>query len=113
MTNSFNESLSALMDNEADELELRRLLKEMEARHAEGNDTGMDELKSTWQRYHVISAVLKQEVHTVPARNLLAGIKAGLADDPVPVATGTPAKSSSRAAGRGDGSSFSPVGHLS
>ena len=46
------ESLSALMDNQASELELQRLLK------ATGEDA---ELKAAWSRYHLARAVMKKE----------------------------------------------------
>lgn len=77
------------MDNEADDLELRRLLKAMESSREEGAVSAqageLDDLKAKWQRYHVISASLKQEIHTSPSRSLLAGIQAELADEPAPV----------------------------
>jgi sigma-E factor negative regulatory protein RseA len=81
MTEQLHESLSALMDNEADELELRRLLKEMDALDPE---TDISALKAKWHRYHVLSASLKQEIHSVPSRNLLAGIQDELKQDAAP-----------------------------
>lgn len=49
---SFDESLSALMDNEADDLELRRLLKEL---------PGDSSLLATWGRFHEAQSVLHNE----------------------------------------------------
>lgn len=49
MSDYERESLSALMDGEADDLELRRLLKSME------EDA---ELSAQWERYHLAQAVL-------------------------------------------------------
>ncbi len=46
------ETLSALMDNEADELELRRLLKDLPQE---------PELAETWRRFHVARSVLHKE----------------------------------------------------
>ncbi|MCB1664440.1 MAG: sigma-E factor negative regulatory protein [Pseudomonadales bacterium] len=46
------ESLSALMDNEADDLELRRLLK---------TAPGDGELGETWRRYNLVRSVLQHE----------------------------------------------------
>ena len=80
MANKLHESLSALMDNESDELELRRILKELEATES----SEQAELAGKWHRYHVLSASLKQEIHTIPSRNLLAGIQAELAQDAAP-----------------------------
>lgn len=53
MSDKLFESISALMDNEVDDLELRRLLKEMETN---------DELALVWSRYHVARAVLHKEL---------------------------------------------------
>ena len=64
------ESLSALMDDEADELELRRILRAL---------PGNPELSAAWQRYHTVRASLHNEIHSRPAVNLLAGINARLA----------------------------------
>lgn len=87
MANKLHESLSALMDNEADALELRRILKEMEvlgdSKTAEGM-TDLVELKAKWHRYHVLSASLKQEIHSAPSCNLLTAIQAELEQDAVP-----------------------------
>jgi len=79
MTDKLHESLSALMDNEADELELRRVLKALE-----GQGEDVTALKAKWQRYHVVSASLKREIHVSPSRNLLAGIQAELEQDAIP-----------------------------
>ncbi len=48
-----NESLSALLDGEADDLELRRLLKSLDSES--GN---AEELLRQWQRYHLAQDVL-------------------------------------------------------
>jgi len=79
MTDKLHESLSALMDNEVDELELRRVLKALE-----GQGEDVTALKAKWQRYHVVSASLKREIHVSPSRNLLAGIQAELEQDAIP-----------------------------
>jgi sigma-E factor negative regulatory protein RseA len=52
MSNKDKESLSALIDNEIDDLELRRLLKAVE----------LDaELRSTWERMNLVQAVLHDD----------------------------------------------------
>lgn len=87
MANKLHESLSALMDNEADELELRRILKEMESLGQSQSAEDISELaalKATWHRYHMVSASLKQEIHTYPSRNLLANIQAELEQEAIP-----------------------------
>lgn len=65
-----NEALSALMDGEVAELELRRLLREM---------PGNPELVATWKRYHTLRASMQQELHVNPRVDLLAGVQARLA----------------------------------
>lgn len=50
MTERLRESLSALMDDEADDLELGRVLRAMEA--------GDDQVRETWSRYQFVSTVM-------------------------------------------------------
>ena len=50
MSEQLRESLSALMDDEANELEVQRLLRKMAA---------ADDLCQTWVRYHVARDALK------------------------------------------------------
>lgn len=52
MTDKLKESLSAVIDGEADEFELRRVFDEA-ARN--------DELTDTWHRYHLISTIMRGE----------------------------------------------------
>lgn len=82
MSDKVQESLSALMDNEADDLELRRILKKMPGTESR------DGIKEKWARYHLISATLKQEVHSRPAVDLLDGIHAIIDEDPLPIRAG-------------------------
>jgi negative regulator of sigma E activity len=70
------EALSALMDNEADELELRRVIKNLQLH---------PELSETWRRYHTVRASLQQDIHAVPSVNLLSGIHAKLGSQVVVV----------------------------
>jgi sigma-E factor negative regulatory protein RseA len=65
-----HEAMSALMDGEADELELRRILRELPAK---------PELYAAWKRYHSVRASLQQDIHHDPAVNLLQGVQARLA----------------------------------
>jgi sigma-E factor negative regulatory protein RseA len=75
MSENLKESLSALMDNEVDDLELRRILKNL----AEDKS-----LQETWERYHLVSSCLKREVHSKPSVDLLTGIHAALENEAVP-----------------------------
>jgi sigma-E factor negative regulatory protein RseA len=71
---SLRESLSALMDNEADELEVRRILK------ASGDDSS---LRSDWARYQAARALMHKEPWQKTI-DLSAGIAAAIASDPTP-----------------------------
>lgn len=72
---TLQESLSALMDNEADELEIRRVLQSSESDPA---------LRSTWNRYQLARAVMHKEPWQ-PKLDLSAGIAAVIADEPAPI----------------------------
>jgi len=63
------ESLSALMDNQASELELQRLLKAVDA------DL---ELKATWSRYQIASAGLKKDLPLMASSDFAARISAAI-----------------------------------
>lgn len=73
MTNeSLRESLSALMDDTADQLEVRRVL------HASEQDP---EIRRSWERYQLARSIMHKEPwHT--GVDLSAGIAAALADEP-------------------------------
>lgn len=72
---SLRESLSALMDNEADELEIRRVLK------ASRDDLS---LRSDWAHYQAARALMHKESWQSSV-DLSAGIAAAIANDPAPV----------------------------
>ncbi|MDR2213928.1 MAG: sigma-E factor negative regulatory protein [Pseudomonadales bacterium] len=71
------EALSALMDDEATELEIRRLVRRLPQQ---------PELLATWKRYQRINAVL-HESPIRPDLDLLPGIQAALAADAAPSKT--------------------------
>ncbi|MDO9320077.1 MAG: RseA family anti-sigma factor [Pseudomonas sp.] len=68
---ALQESLSALLDNETDELELRRLLAVSDA----------GEMRATWARYQVARAVMHKEL-LLPHMDLAAKVSAALAEEP-------------------------------
>ena len=72
---ALQESLSALLDNEADELELRRVLS--------ASDDA--QLRSTWARYQVARAVMHKDL-LVPNLDIAAAVSKALADEASPVA---------------------------
>src|SRR5690606_12635887 len=70
---ALHESLSAVMDNEADELELRRVL-------AASEDA---ELRATWSRYQVARAAMHKEL-LEPRLDVAGAVFAALDKEPVP-----------------------------
>ncbi|TDO12643.1 MULTISPECIES: sigma-E factor negative regulatory protein [Halomonas] len=75
MSHNARESLSALMDNEGDELELRRVLKSLD---------DAPDVAEIWRRYHLMRSVLRREPGIDVASDLSAGIMARLQDEPLP-----------------------------
>jgi sigma-E factor negative regulatory protein RseA len=61
MSEQLKESLSAVMDGEADEFEIRRVLNEA------ADDS---ELRGVWERYHLVSSVMRGEGRKRGARTL-------------------------------------------
>ncbi|MEX2468931.1 MAG: RseA family anti-sigma factor [Pseudohongiellaceae bacterium] len=76
--NALRETLSALLDNEADDLELRRLLRTLDDLPA----AERVDLEASWSRYHLAQSVLHDTGVPVSA-NLQQRIQAQLADEPV------------------------------
>jgi len=75
------ESISALMDNQASELELQRILKASE------QDA---EIKATWSRYQIASAVLRGEQAPVINSDFAARISAAIDEEDALVAQPAP-----------------------
>lgn len=69
---SLHETLSALMDDEAEQLEIRRAL------HASEQDP---EVRRSWERYHLARSVMHKEPWNTHI-DLSAGITAALAEEP-------------------------------
>lgn len=85
---ALHESLSAVMDNEADELELRRVLA------ADGDV----EMRETWSRYQIARAAMHREL-IEPRLDIASAVSAALAEEPAPVAA-KPVRSGWRSLGR-------------
>jgi sigma-E factor negative regulatory protein RseA len=99
MTERVYESLSALMDDEADELELRRVLRQVR------DDP---ELLARWERYHLVSAVLRRNAVPAPP-----GLRVELPEAEAPTlveapaaADGVPRRSGARAGSFRAGAGF-------
>ncbi|MDC6379437.1 anti sigma-E factor RseA C-terminal domain-containing protein [Pseudomonas graminis] len=74
---ALQESLSAVMDNEADELELRRVLSAIE-----DADT-----RATWSRYQIARAAMHKEL-LIPHLDISAAVAAGIAVEVSPLKAG-------------------------
>ena len=102
MSQNTHESLSALMDGESDELELRRVLKAL----ASDSDSA-----DTWRRYHLARSLMQRDREIDVSVDLSAGIMARIQDEAVPLgndaasndAVTAPRKSSSFSLARGAG----------
>lgn len=68
------ESLSALMDGEISELELRRLLK--------ASDEDYAELRDSWAASQMASSAMKKDVPAIDLRDLSASISAAIDEEP-------------------------------
>ena len=75
MSESQRETLSAMLDNETDDLELRRLLK------SAGKDP---ELLAAWKRFHLASAVARRERVAPLSEDFHLQLAARLRDEPAP-----------------------------
>ena len=69
MTNDLRESISALMDDEANEIEVHRVLSKMD-------DEGF---RDSWKRYQTISSVMRGEgadsLHMDISKNISAAVQ--------------------------------------
>lgn len=87
MSEKLKESLSAVIDGEADEFELRRVLDEV------GKDVA---LQKSWDRYHLIGSVMRGE-RLVRAHAMRERIWAELqGEEPLPVTESAPDRPSDR-----------------
>ncbi len=75
MSQNARESLSVLMDNEGDELELRRVLKSLD---------DSPDAAETWRRYHLMRSMMRREPGVDVATDLSAGIMARLDSEQPP-----------------------------
>lgn len=76
MSHNARQSLSALMDNEGDDLELRRVLATLE---------DAPEAAESWRRYHLVRSVMRRESGIDTTIDLSADIMARLEGEPVPL----------------------------
>ena len=72
MTEQITESLSVLMDGEANELDLARVLK----------NSANSELRATWTRYHIARQVMREGSGKYPQVDLASRVMAALQTEP-------------------------------
>jgi sigma-E factor negative regulatory protein RseA len=77
-TDDMKEKLSALVDNELDELDERRVMKALE------NDA---DLRQTWERYHLVRSVLHQDLDVLVPSGMAARVAARIESEPANVAS--------------------------
>ena len=77
------EALSALLDNEADDLALRRLLKAVD------EEPEAAELLGAWERYHLVQSVL-HGAQVTAGPGLSRRVAAAVAETPLPVRSFSP-----------------------
>lgn len=83
-----DESLSALVDGEATELEVRRLLKSIDSE---------PEVRDQWHRYQLASAAMRDDVKVAKPIDLSAAISAAIEEEPTySAAAAKPAAKKSR-----------------
>ncbi len=75
MSDRLRESVSALMDGEVEELELRRLLSARDS----------DIVRSSWQRYHRLQLAMKGESTAFVHWDISTRVSSLIDDDPLPV----------------------------
>ncbi len=79
------EQLSALMDDELSEFELRRLLRHLDS--VDGDEQANADGADTWHRYHLIGAVIRGEALSARGIDIAARVSQRLADE-APLAAG-------------------------
>jgi sigma-E factor negative regulatory protein RseA len=72
MSDKLGESISALVDGEANEMDLHRVLKASETD---------DDVRQSWRRYQAISVVVKNEERSLLQIDISAGVRAAVAND--------------------------------
>ena len=77
-TDDMKEKLSALVDNELDELDERRVMKALES------DA---DLRQTWERYHLVRSVLHQELDVLVPSGMAGRVAAQIESEPANVAS--------------------------
>jgi sigma-E factor negative regulatory protein RseA len=80
MSEQMRESLSALMDDEANELEVQRVLSQIDSD---------EDLRCTWVRYNIARDVLSAQHFSLPSADISAGVREAIAVESVPSSGGS------------------------
>ncbi|SMF35783.1 anti sigma-E protein, RseA [Alteromonadaceae bacterium Bs31] len=72
-TSSVAESISALLDDQAHDLDLLRVLKEANTD---------DSVRSTWQRYHMVSSLIRKDATSTLTMDISEQVSASIAEEP-------------------------------
>ncbi len=84
MSDKNNETLSALMDGELDEMSLHRVLNQMDdASELSGGELTGSELKKTWSRYHLQRDVIKGDVSEFSTLDISSAISDAISEEAV------------------------------
>lgn len=75
-TDDMKEKLSALVDNELNDLDERRIMTAL------GQDV---ELRNTWERYHLVRSALRQDMDSVLSPEIAARVAARIETEPANV----------------------------
>lgn len=79
MNDQINESISAMVDGQTDDLEVRRMLKALDEA---GSDAEVQAIMSQWERYQIIGANIRGEQPAVMAApGFAAGVSAAIANE--------------------------------
>lgn len=78
MTQQLRESLSAIMDGQGNELELRRVLKALDE---------SPEQAEAWRRYHLIGSAMRRERDVAPQMDIASRVMSAIADEQPSVQT--------------------------
>ena len=85
MTDNLRESISALMDDEANEMEVHRVLSKMED----------DEFRNTWKRYQTVRSVMNGQVDNNLQIDISKGVSEAIANESLELDEGIPMQSAS------------------
>nr|WP_299241935.1 sigma-E factor negative regulatory protein [uncultured Halomonas sp.] len=97
MKDNCRESLSVMMDNEGDELELRRVLKSL---------ANQSDDSQAWRRYHLARSVMQRDYSIDVSTDISERVLASLESEPAPQASSNDIATDNKASSQGGSLSF-------